>query len=96
MLICRLGVESEISACLTSSQVFPAQLVHRVARVASGFLRKNTTGRDSAAFGRQTAGLRRAGGGGVSEVSLGRRMWTRGWTGCGVAVMSLPEGNQCA
>lgn len=34
MSICRPGVESGISTCLTSSQVLPGQLVYRVARGA--------------------------------------------------------------
>lgn len=52
MSICRPGVESGISTCLTSSQVLPVQLVYRVARGADGFCSRNTPSRNSAALGR--------------------------------------------
>lgn len=53
MSICRPGVESGISTCLTSSQVLPGQLVYRVIRGADKFPGiAGTTGLQSGQGGR--------------------------------------------
>lgn len=80
MSICRPGVESGISASLTSPQVLPVQLVYRVAGEGGGGSEAETHNPQ------ELCGIRKPGhrtegrSGGVSEISLSQ---SGDWMGCG-------------